>query len=212
MKKNCVFNIAFKYIPKSLSIILHPLIMPTLGIYIILSTSGTNSYLLDLQDKYLIISLVAIFTFLLPISLIPFYYYFKITSTIKLNSRQERIIPLMITSIVFYICFMLFKIKGAPHLIQAFLFATTLAVFSNLLITLRWHISAHMIGTGGIIGLLLTLALFYRIEILGYLMFAIILAGLISFSRLSLDAHTPKQVYSGLLLGLSETFLVIFLY
>ena len=212
MKKNILFKITFKYIPEILSVILHPLIMPVLGIYIILSTSGTNAYLLDWQDKSLIITLVAIFTFILPISFIPFYYYFKITSTIKLSSRQERIIPLMITSIVFYICFMLFKIKGAPHLIQYFLLASTLAVFSDLLITLRWHISAHMIGTGGIIGLLLTLALFYRIEILGYLMIAVILAGLISFSRLSLDAHTPKQVYSGFLLGLLETFLVIRFY
>jgi hypothetical protein len=212
MKKTLLFKVIFKYIPEILSVILHPLIMPTLGIYIILSTSGTNAYLLEWQDKYLIITLVAIFTFILPISFLPFYYYFKITSTIKLNIRQERIIPLMMTSIVFYICFMLFKIKGAPHLIQYFLLASTLAVFSDLLITLRWHISAHMIGIGGIIGLLLNLALFYHIEILGYLILAILIAGLISFSRLSLDAHTPKQVYSGLLLGLLETFLVNFFY
>ena len=118
----------------------------------------------------------------------------------------------MLTSVVFYICFILFKGKGAPHILQSFLFASTLAVISNLLISLKWHISAHTIGTGGIIGLLLTLALFYRIEILGYLMVSILIAGLISFARLSLDAHTPKQVYSGLLLGLLETFLVIFLY
>ena len=212
MSKNIFFNISFKHIPRFLSVVLHPLIMPTLGIYIILSSAGTNAYLLDLQDKNFIITLVAAFTFIIPLAFIPFYYYFKISSSVTLNSRQDRIIPLIITSIVFYICFMLFRVKGAPHLIQSFLFSTTLAVFCNLLITIRWQISAHMIGIGGIIGLVFALALIYHIDTMGYLMVALLLAGLVSFARLSLDAHTPKQVYPGLLLGFLITLLVIFLY
>lgn len=212
IKRKFLFNTAFKYIPEILSAILHPLIMTTLGVYILLSTAGTNAYLLDAQDKYLIITLVAIFTFILPVSVLPFYFYFKITSTIKLSTRQERIIPLMITSLLYYTCYMLFKIKGAPHIIQSFMFASAIAVVANLIISLRWHISAHMIGIAGIIGLLVTLAIFYHIEILGYLILAILLAGLISFSRLSLDAHTPQQVYSGLLTGLLITFVVLFFY
>ena len=212
MSNNLVFSIIFKQIPKLLSVILHPLIMPTLGIYILLSSAGTNAYMLDLQDKNFIITLVAAFTFVIPLAFVPFYYYFKISSTFTMNQRQDRIIPLIVTSIVFYICFMLFRVKGAPHLIQAFLFATTLSVFFNLLITIRWQISAHMIGIGGIIGLVFTLAFLYHIDTMGYLMLAILLAGLAGFARLSLNVHTPKQVYLGFLLGFSTTLLTIFLY
>ena len=212
MSKSIGFKIFFIHIPRLLSVVLHPLIMPILGIYIILSSAGTNAYLLDLQDKNFIITLVAAFTFVIPLAFIPFYYYFKISTTIALNTRQDRIIPLIVTSIVFYICFMLFRVKGAPHLIQSFLFSTTLAVFCNLLITIRWQISAHMIGIGGIIGLVFALSFLYHIDTMGYLMLALLLAGLAGFARLSLDAHTPKQVYSGLALGFMVTLLVIFLY
>jgi hypothetical protein len=212
MKKNLPYNIIFNYIPKIFSVVFHPLIIPTLGIYIILTSSGTNAYLLDWQDKNIIISLVAAFTLVIPLAFLPFYLYFKISNTITISIRQQRIVPLLVTSILYYACFMIFHIKGAPHLVQSFLFASTISVFCTLLITLRWQISAHLIGIGGINGLVLSLNILYHIEILGYLMLSILLAGLISFSRLSLDAHTPKQAYSGLLVGFFITTFSIFLY
>jgi len=212
MSRSVPYNIVFKYFPNFFSVVFHPLVIPTLGIYIILTSSGTIAYLLDWQDKNIIIALVAAFTLIIPIAFLPFYYYFKISTTITFSIRQQRIIPLMVTSIFYYVCYMTFHLKSAPHLIQSFLFASTLSVFISLLITLRWQISAHMIGIGGILGLVLSLNILYHIEILGYLMLAILLAGIISFSRLSLDAHTPKQVYAGLLIGLFITFLSIRLY
>ena len=212
MKKNFLYKLFFKYIPQLLSVILHPLLMPTLGMYIILSSSGTSAYVLDFQDKYFILTLVAAFTCVIPLAFLPFYYYFKISTSLVLQARQHRIIPLIVTFILFYFCFMIFRIKGAPHIIQSFLLASSIAVFCNLLISFRWQISAHMIGIGGIIGLVLALDLLYHIEIISYLMVLLLLGGLIGFARLSLDAHTPKQVYSGLALGLLVMMLVIFLY
>lgn len=212
MKKSILYKTFFTYLPKFISVIFHPLVMPTLGIYIILFSSGTNAYFLDMQDKNLILFLVIAFTFVIPLAFVPFYYYFKITTSPGLYSKQSRIIPLIVTSVVFYLCFLIFRLKGAPHLIQSFLFSACLAVFCNLLITFRWQISAHTIGIGGILGLVLSIELIYNIDILGYLMITLLIAGLISFARLSLDAHTPKQVYSGLILGFLVTILVLHIY
>jgi len=212
MNKKILYHTLFKYIPTFISLILHPLIMPTLGIYIILTSSGTSAYMLEGQDKFFILTLVAAFTYIIPLAFLPFFYYFKISATLALQNRQQRIIPLIVTATLFYLCFMIFRMKGAPHLIQSFLLASSLGVFCSLLVTLRWQISTHMIGIGGIIGLLLALDLLYHIETTGYLMVSLLLGGIISFARLSLDAHTPKQVYAGLLLGFFLTLLVIFLY
>src|SRR5208283_2594414 len=107
MKKNFLYKLFFKYIPQLLSVILHPLLMPTLGMYIILSSSGTSAYVLDFQDKYFILTLVAAFTCVIPLAFLPFYYYFKISTSLVLQARQHRIIPLIVTFILFYFCFMI---------------------------------------------------------------------------------------------------------
>jgi hypothetical protein len=90
---------------------------------------------------------------------------------------------------------------GVPIFIQAFQLASALAVIVTLLITIKWKVSAHLVGIGGIIGLILVLTVFYHINLFFYLVISLILAGWVAFARLSLDAHTPGQVYIGLAVG-----------
>jgi membrane-associated phospholipid phosphatase len=90
---------------------------------------------------------------------------------------------------------------GVPLFIQAFQLASTFAVIVTLLITLKWKVSAHLVGIGGIIGLIIILLAFYHFNLFIILVISIMLAGCIAFARLSLNEHTPGQVYVGLVIG-----------
>lgn len=211
MSKNQIAVLIYKRIPTVFSYLLHPLLMPTVGIYLIL-TSGTNASLLDSDAKNIILTLVMACTLIIPLAFVPFYYYWRITTSLAMSERQERVVPLAITGALYYACFFILHQMGAPRIILAFLFATALAVIINLLISLKWKISAHMTGIGGVIGLVFSLSLLYHVDTMFYLMLAILLSGFIGFSRLSLNAHTPAQVYGGLFTGFLVTVVTFFVF
>jgi membrane-associated HD superfamily phosphohydrolase len=179
--------------------------MPTVGTYVLLHTMGISAASMDIQDKNFILLAVAIFTLIIPLLFVPFYYYMKITSTIILSDRHDRIIPLIITAVLYYLCYNFFRLKEAPHIIQSFLLAATVSVCLTLLITFWWKISAHLIGLGGLSGLIFTLVFFLHLDLMAYFMLVTLLSGLTAFARLSLDAHSPAQVYSGYVIGFIST-------
>jgi hypothetical protein len=211
MSKNQIVILLFRRIPKLFSVIFHPLLMPTLGIYVIL-TSGTNASLLDSEAKNIILTLVMACTFIIPLAFVPFYYYWRITTSLTMSERQERIVPLAITGTLYYVCFFILHQMGAPRIILAFLFATALTVIINLLVTLRWKISAHMTGIGGVIGLIFSMAVLYHVDTMFYLMISILLSGFIGFARLSLNAHTPSEVYWGFINGFAVMVATFFVF
>ncbi len=90
-----------------------------------------------------------------------------------------------------------------------------LAVFISVilasLINIRWKISLHMIGIGGLLGLLSALAYLYGLHINWILMTTILLAGIIGTARLYLNEHNPSQVYSGFMMGYVLNFGIIVL-
>ena len=70
------------------------------------------------------------------------------------------------------------------------------------LISFWWQISAHAAGVGGVVGAMAgVMVKFGETALFMPLLFSMILAGYVIGARLQLNAHTPKQVWSGLLLG-----------
>jgi hypothetical protein len=74
-------------------------------------------------------------------------------------------------------------------------------VGATLLITLKWKISAHMVGLGGIVGLIVSIDIFLHSNVLLYLILFLFLSGIAGTSRLLLNCHSPAQIYSGFWLG-----------
>ena len=75
------------------------------------------------------------------------------------------------------------------------------SVTAAFVINLKWKISIHMLGMGGIVGTIIGLILRYQIDAVPLVISLVILSGLVGYSRLRLDAHTPLQVYAGFVLG-----------
>lgn len=79
------------------------------------------------------------------------------------------------------------------------------------LINLKWKISAHMIGIGGLTGALVCMTLLLETNMISFIVFAIIASGITATSRLTLNAHTPHQLVAGYLLGISCQVIAIYL-
>jgi len=211
MSKAFMSRFIYKRFPQFISVVFHPLLMPTIGVYIILH-SGTYISFMRPEAKNIILLIVLSCTFGLPLAFVPLFYYRKITTSLDLSNNTERIIPLIITALLYYFSFYLLRRMGVPGLIQSFLLASAIAVCTNLFITTRWKISAHMIGIGGLTGLIISLAIFYSANIMLYFLAVIVLSGLIGFARLSLNAHSPAQVYLGLGIGFIVMLLTVCLF
>jgi hypothetical protein len=91
-----------------------------------------------------------------------------------------------------------------------FLLGGGLAILITALINLKYKISAHMVGIGGMLGGLMAISSLTQFDMTVYYILVILVAGLIGFARLILKEHQPYQLYLGFLLGLIVQFTLFF--
>jgi len=174
--------------------------MPFLGVVIIFK-SGTYISVVDprLMNRALLI--IFILTVILPLTIMPFYLYTRLVRKVEMKSTRERVIPYFMTFVLFYLAHFIVKKMPLDYFFSIYLFAASITVLIMLIITYFWKISAHMVGIGGFIGLVMSVTLRFGANFMIILIIAVILAGITAYSRLILASHNPSQVYSGFLLG-----------
>ena len=200
-----------KYIAKTFSFLFHPLFMPTAGILILFNTQTVLSYL-PFEAQKIIFLIVFISTAVLPLTFIPFYFIQKIIKSIFLEERKERLVPFFITAVLYFFAYYLLVRLGAPVTINLFILASACTVFLLFLLSFKWKISAHMTGIGGLTGTLIAFSFRLQINLEYFIMAAILVSGLLGYSRLKLKSHHPFEVYSGWLIGLVLTGVLILSY
>jgi hypothetical protein len=146
-----------KKIATFLTYLLHPLLAPIAGIFL-LTRSGT--YIADLNPEIIsLITLIVItLTLVLPVCLIPFYLYFKMIRQISIPEKQERLIPMIITLVAYLGAWFLIRRLPVSQLYGRFLLGACLSLLIALLLSFYWKISLHMTGLGGLVGLVLALS------------------------------------------------------
>ncbi len=197
-----------KTLAKAFSILLHPLLLPTIGI-IILYNSGSVLEFLPFQAKKIILLIVGVSTLILPISFVPFFIFQKIIKNVQMENNRERLVPFFITSVLFFFGYYLLVRLGAPQTITKFILAATTSTFILFLFSFKWKISAHLVGIGGFTGALIAMSFRLTINLEYYIMAATLLSGIIGYSRLKLKTHKPFHVYVGWVTGCLVSFLVI---
>ncbi len=193
-----------------LSYLFHPLLMPIFGMFFIF-TSGTYLSLIPVDAKKAILLIVALSTVLLPLSVLPFLYYQKIISNYAVHSRGERLTPLFITSGFYFFSYFILRKLSAPIVIQHFILGAFGSLLIASVINIKYKISLHMIGLGGLIGLISYFGYLYNANVSTVLCLAILTTGITGSARLILGSHTQNQIYSGFLAGFFITFTIMFL-
>jgi hypothetical protein len=182
------------------SFIFHPLFMPVYGMAIIFSAPTLIGYL-PFGVKRLLFLIVLINNVLLPLSVFPFLIHMNIINSWTIDARRERIIPLVITSILYSATsFIIYKLP-VPGFLKSFIIATSLLSLIVTVINLWFKISLHSVGSGALVAIVLIFSLKMHTPVVWYLLSVIIAGGLVLSSRLKLNLHNPWQVWSGFFTG-----------
>ena len=184
-----------------LSVLLHPLWMPTLTIIICFGVDPHLSLYFDKDGLLIIYAMVFVMTALFPLTSAFMMVRNGLISEFSMPERRERAPAFILTLLYYCLCYYLLR-RTPNHPVTLCIFlGATLALATTLFITLRWKISVHMVGIGGLLGALLAVMLLHNAFAPLALCALLVLAGALGTARLLVSDHTPAQVYAGALLG-----------
>ncbi|HMJ70821.1 MAG TPA: hypothetical protein VK508_18090 [Cyclobacteriaceae bacterium] len=189
----------------ALSVVFHPLLMTTY-LFIVLSFF-LPGILQPIRPSLWFIFLIFLMTFLLP-SLN--FIFFRVTGTIKdlnLFNRTDRILPFAFVTILYCVVTFMFYWKfPVPNVLKLMTIITAMVIVSAV-ITLFYKVSVHSVAACGIIGILLPLNNASEQGLLLYpTIGALVIAGVVMSSRLQLNAHVLREVFTGAILGFAIGF------
>ena len=187
------------------SLIFQPLLIPTYAMLLLMDMDIFK--LLPLRWRLIAIIGTFIFTGLLPA--LPIWLLMKRgeVNDLFISKREERTMPYLFSfmAYVFWALFM-WRTLQFPIFIVAMGMGSAVSIFIIVFINLKWKISAHAAGMGGLCGAIF--AICYRTAINPVWLIALVLfiSALVAFSRLELKAHTPGQVLAGFVVGFAMVF------
>jgi len=190
-----------KKIAHFISVVLHPLLIPTYLLLLVLNLKIYFSLMIPLEGKLLMLALVFLITVVLPSLLIMIYYRMGWINTLYLEDKKDRMLPLFTAGMLFLAAaFMLRNLQiGAPFF--SLLLGASVITIIVMVINNFWKISIHTASAGGMLGALVGLIINYGLEIISLVYLVALLAGIVGFARLKLKAHNQSQVYVGYLAG-----------
>lgn len=197
-----------------ISIIFHPLLLPTLVMGVLLYLSPT---LISVPNKDLRLFLLQVgfsFTFLIPTTFMVAIRKFKVISSLSLPDRKERRYPFaIITAMYILTAYLYWVITQRTHLDHRFfvVFAgICISLLTLTVITFFYKISAHSLAMSGVFGGMFALALKYSESSLAIpLACTALFLGLVITARLSLKAHNMGEVIWATLVGFCLNVLII---
>jgi len=202
-----------RFIATFISYVLHPLLMPTLLFLILMIFLPEALQPISGKITLYILLLIFITTFIIPVFSILGLRTTKTISSMRLENRAERILPFTFITIFYGMTTYLFHSKiEINNLILSIFIGATLLVALLTIITVFFKISVHAAGAGCMMGYLLAIMqLFPDQQLLAAFIIIIIISGLVLSARLYLNAHTSIEAYSGFFIGLTISFLSIYL-
>jgi hypothetical protein len=195
-------------IARVITLVFHPLFIPFYTFLILFSANSFFSVMIPVKAKYLLTGLVFLTTVLFPLLAVFLLYRVKLIKSFYLRSREERIYPLLAAAVFYYITYYLLKGFAISFIFSYYMLGSTFLTICALIISFYSKISLHMIGIGGLTGLLMGLSINLGIDLTWYLIPAILLAGMLGFARIKENSHKPLEIYSGFLVGAVAMFLL----
>ncbi len=194
-----------------ISYLLHPILMPTLGLLIILN-SGTYLALLDPAAKRAILFVMALGTLVFPLMMLPVLQYRQLVmKNGQAPTKLDQLVPQIIILILYIITFIYFLRLPLSQVIHAYVLSVTGTFFLVLVLNLKFRISINAAAMGGMTGLIIALIFLYETPLQGLLILSLFDGGLSGSSRLA-QGENWGGVLIGYLLGLLVVLLTILLY
>lgn len=192
---------------RATSIIFHPLLIPTLGFFLLFNSGFYFSVLPWELQKYMLL-VVFISTCVLPAISI-FILSLNPKFNLNMGKNTDRVLSLLISSVFYYLGYHILKRLPIFPMYNVLLIGAVLIQIALLPISMRWNISVHAAAIGGLVGSISGLSFRLHENPILLLSLVIFVAGLVGTSRLILQKHTQSQVYTGFSVGFLILFLII---
>ena len=184
-----------------LSTALSPLLMPTYGVFLVFWVSVLCLLPYGQRVTHLLVCMGI--TCIIPLIFLSVLRHFKLVKDIHVDMREQRLIPYLFTALCYGVSAFYLHYWHSPRWFVMLMVGSAITVLVMALINLKWKISAHMAGIGGVV------ALIYQIHVQGLSAFdllwllclSIIIAGLLGSARLALKQHDIWQVLAGAVVG-----------
>lgn len=192
-----------------ISDILSPILVPTYATALTMWVTPLRS--VPEETRWLVIAMVFVITGLIPLISIAVMIKLGIVSDRAVSQRNQRYIPMSVAAVCYFGAAMFTGSIGAPFWMKMFFFGAAVATIIDLLITLKWKISAHTTSMGGLVGMMFWFAVsgLADVNVMIMLSMGIVLAGVMCTARLLLKRHTLGQVIAGLILGFACCFVAM---
>jgi len=196
---------------KIISVVFHPLLMPLYGILIILSAPTLFDFI-PFEIKKLLFLIVLINNVLLPFSLMAYLRYRKLITSVVIDNREERVLPLILTTFFYFVTVYIFIKYRIPVFIKMFVLTAAIISLAVMIINLWFMISIHAAGAGALLAMVLVLSFRMQTPLTWFLVPVVLIAGAVLSSRLLLNSHTPGEAWYGFFLGFSVTALLLLIF
>ncbi|MBR3093941.1 MAG: hypothetical protein IKG99_13095 [Bacteroidaceae bacterium] len=184
---------------KVLSMVFSPFYVPVwslIGLFLF-----SHLKLFPLYYKLYVLFVVFCFTVLIPWLSIFVFQRTNRLSRWQMSHRRNLHVSYVLTLISYATCLLLMYKTHVPLLIRNIVVAALVAQVICTLVNLKWKISIHMVGMGGLTGVDFALSnlFFFNPLLPGCIL--IMLSGLVGTSRIILRQHTLLQVVAGFAVG-----------
>ena len=185
-----------------ISILGHPIFMPLYAFGLLIYTNPYINMMVSTGSRYFIITILVVFTITLPVITALLFKLFGLIDSVFMKTTKERMWPFIITLIWYYMGYQLFNKIQVPQSLNLLMIGTISVISVALIITIRWKISIHMLGIGGVIGAIIGISQRFQFDHSLLLIVLFLFAGLIGYSRLKTKSHNFQQIYIGFIIGL----------
>ena len=198
-------------IARLISIILHPIFIPIISFHLSIKMVPDLDFTIANYQNYILLILI-ICTIMLPVLCMLFLIKFDVISSLEMTKNQERPIPLLLTG-----GFLILSLKLTEKLLvftpvlKKELVGAIIIILLASIISKFWKISLHMLGVGGLIGVLVSLQYLYG-GLSSMIIYFMLIAGITAMARIYLKAHNHSQIYVGFIVGFIIECVIILLF
>ncbi len=198
-----------KIVAKVISYLFHPLLMPTLGLWLLINTNPFLDFMIQGPVARALYIVVFISTFVFPVLSSLLLLFTGRIKNLEMQSPEERRLPYLLTAIYYTVGYYMIVTKiPLPQEVSLMILGANLSVILTLIINMFRKISAHAVGISGLIGAFMGVGIASPLNIANILILLFLLAGIIGYARLKLESHKPIDLYLGYFLGFICEFLL----
>jgi hypothetical protein len=190
---------------KIISVIFHPLLVPLYGLLIIFM-APTLFWYIPFKVKKILFFILLTNNILIPVSLLPFFRYRNIIRSWIIETREERIVPMLAVSFFYSLTSVIIFRLQVPVFLKGYIFSVSIIAVTATIFNFWSMISLHSIGAGVLNGIVIVLSMKTHTPLTILLLVTLIIGGFVLSSRLKLNSHNPQQVYLGFLTGFAGIF------